>query len=195
MSSALGDDDSTPRVLLTTEEPYVVQSVNAAFASVFGYPADVVSGRTIAFLQGPKTDGRQLKTLACLGKATGSTKPNPPSCKPSVRPTDPRFVVLYTVSGHEVPTSLSAAVVETASGPARVLTLRPVEAIPLDAAHKALQEAGAARVIVEVSGRHESVLFTSTRFLDLYGLRSEQVGIALELSRPRWISLDLSRPA
>ena len=163
--------DKMPMLVVGTEKPFVVLEVNDKFVSKFGYDKNVICGRSISFLQGPKTDSMQL--LQALGtESKDSEEPEMKKQHTGSSLATAKSLILYSNSGMESSLSVSSTPIKTVDGVSkRLVSFSESQAIPLDVARK---ESDDAKVIIEISPR-QAVLFANSRFLDVYGLVDRQV--------------------
>jgi hypothetical protein len=160
-------DGSVPMLVVGSEKPFVVQEVNDAFVSKFGFETSLVCGRSIGFLQGPKTNSLHL-----MGALMGAQSKNflQSTCEEAPSSVTAKPVVLYSKAGVEISLYIRSEPLKTDQGK-RLVVFADSEAIPL---HIAQQESPVSKVIIEASAR-QAIQSTNTRFLEMYGLMENQV--------------------
>jgi hypothetical protein len=157
-----------PMLVVGSEKPFVVHEANDAFVAKFGYEKGVVRGRSIGFLQGPKTNNGALSgALGTNSKGCDSANEDCAVPIPAEKP-----VILYSNSGAESPLNVRSFPMKTLDGKStRLVSFDESRTIALDIAQ---QESASAKVIVEISNR-QALTFANSKFLDLYGLKESQV--------------------
>ena len=159
---------SVPMLVVGSEKPFVVHEVNDAFVSKFGFEKSLVCGRSIGFLQGPKTNSVHL--MGALGAPSKDCLKS--TCEETLSYAPEKSVVLYSKSGGEISLHICSKPLKTADGISkRLVLLADSEAIPL---HVAQQESTVSKVIIEVSAR-QAIQSANAKFLDMYGLKESQV--------------------
>eukprot|EP00291_Cryptomonas_curvata_P005014 CAMPEP_0172206910 /NCGR_PEP_ID=MMETSP1050-20130122/33507_1 /TAXON_ID=233186 /ORGANISM="Cryptomonas curvata, Strain CCAP979/52" /LENGTH=233 /DNA_ID=CAMNT_0012886099 /DNA_START=42 /DNA_END=743 /DNA_ORIENTATION=+ len=186
-------DGSVPMLVVGSEKPFVVHEVNDAFVSKFGFEKSLVCGRSIGFLQGPKTNSLHL--MGALGQSKDCLQS---TCEEAPSSATGKSVVLYSKAGVESSLHIYSEPLKSLEGIAkRLVSLADSEAITLNVAQ---QESTVSKVIIEASAR-QAIQSTNTRFLDMYGLKENQVtGRSLRVvhgprtDRAGWTAM-LDRPA
>eukprot|EP00291_Cryptomonas_curvata_P011824 CAMPEP_0172188440 /NCGR_PEP_ID=MMETSP1050-20130122/21931_1 /TAXON_ID=233186 /ORGANISM="Cryptomonas curvata, Strain CCAP979/52" /LENGTH=304 /DNA_ID=CAMNT_0012862947 /DNA_START=398 /DNA_END=1308 /DNA_ORIENTATION=- len=70
------DDTASAKVLISSQQPYMVQMVNDQFYAMFGFTQMQVIGRSLRSIHGPRTDAalyHQMIHTACTGRASRGT--------------------------------------------------------------------------------------------------------------------------
>jgi hypothetical protein len=161
-------DGSVPMLVVGSEKPFLVHEVNDAFVTKFGFEKSLVCGRSIGFLQGPKTNSLHL--MGALGAQSKDCLQS--TCEEAPLSAPGKSVVLYSKTGVESSLHIHSKPLKSIEGVAkRLVLLADSEAITLQVAQ---QESLVSKVIIEASAR-QAIQFTNTQFLDMYGLKENQV--------------------
>jgi hypothetical protein len=150
---------SIPTLIVGNEKPFIVHDINDTFVSKFGFDRAVVCGRSIGFLQGPRTNS-MLLAGAIEPRVKGSSN------------TLPASVVLYSKSGDEKAVTVCSTPMKSVDGMRkRLVSITDVESVSIATAKEG---DSVAKVIIEASSPH-AISFASPKFLEMYGLIENQV--------------------
>ena len=159
--------EEVPMLVVGNEKPFVVHEANDAFVSKFGFDKNLVCGRSIGFLQGPKTNTSALMgSLGTQAKGCGAST----DCAAVTSAAKP--VVLYSKSGEENTLNVRSVPMKTVDGTSlRLVSFDFSRTVALNVAQ---EESVFAKVILEASSR-QAVVFANSIFLEIYGLKENQV--------------------